>query len=262
MDFSLNYVWIQAVRLPVPESGQAITCPIPKGLMDNIHDTAQEHPDASINIWVDIYGIGGHPAPIMQSLNDLRTAPNIMFKALDNIPAYTTNPLFELPFDGFENPKATIWQQVDLARVYVLRDCLVNGDEDAAIYSDMDIIFQPKVVDILNSWGMVTNTSSCILDGMSLSENQLFGFQKNRLGFLINSLLPETARYIENGHNGWRGHVEVFGQDSQFLADAAIDFSDIILSVNCIEGAEGIKTSYQKKPPFFTSLFQSAPQQP
>lgn len=244
MDFSLNYVWRQAEKLSVPKREQKITCPIPQKLMDNVVGTARQYSPMSVNLWVDIYGIGGHSNAIMQELNGLDAAQNITFKALDTIPAYRINSLFEKPFDGFENAKGTIWQQVDLARLYVLRECLLNGKEEAALYADMDVIVPPGVFDIVEKCGMVTNVSS--KNYLALAENQLFGFSKDRLLFLLSDLLPETAKFIKDGHNGWRGHVDVFCEDSSQLKASGLSFDAVGLEISCIEEADDIKKSYQK----------------
>lgn len=217
--------------------------------MDNVADMAHEHPDVPVNIWVDVYGMGGHPDRIMGALNGLGFAPNITFKALDSIPAYTNTPLFSKPFNGFTDYKATVWKQVDLARLYVLRECLVHGTEDAAIYADMDVIVPDEAFGIVEQHGMVTNIHPGFSEGL-LAENQLFGFSKSRLNFLLSELLPKTAWFIEyDEHNGWRGHTEVFAEESDALSKIGLDFNSIALKVACIKDAKDVKHSYQDRKP-------------
>jgi hypothetical protein len=248
--FSLNYVWFQAVKRPTPDAGERITCPIPNALMNNVRETAKRFPLSPINIWADIYGVGNNSNRIMQALNDQESIPNICFKPLDDIPVYTTNPLFELPFDGFDDAKATLWRQVDLSRLYALREALVQDPSRSAIYADMDVIIPHTGLNILTQQGMVTNASAKMLDGLPLSENQFFGFSQQHLGFLLDELLPVTAEHIQQGDNGWHGHAKVFANASDALKRSGIDYRDIICSVDYIADAMAVKKSYQSTPRF------------
>lgn len=109
INLSLNCVWIQAVRLGIPEKEDLITCPIPEDFIKNIEDIAARFPDLPVNIWVDIYGVGNNAERLMCSLNQIPTQPNICFKALDGMADYKTNSLFEKPSEDIRYAYDPIW---------------------------------------------------------------------------------------------------------------------------------------------------------
>ena len=212
VDFSLNFVWIEATRLDVPETINAVTCPVPSELMANVEKIAAHNPDLTISLWVDIYGIGGHPERIIDAMNEPLEEPNVTIKPLDSIPSYTVNPLFRRKSVTLTNSHDPIWQQVDLARLFVLKHCLITEDKDAAIYSDMDrnltkdFFVRAKSLDeaqeILAREGIVIGKE----DGCHI-ENQFIGIAQSQMQFLTEVLIPKTIGSISGGLNGWEGHV-------------------------------------------------------
>lgn len=213
VDFSLNFVWIQATRLNLPETLDEVVCPVPTELMINVEDIAAQNPDVPVSLWVDIYGIGGHPERVIGAMHESVKEPNVTIKPLDSIPAYTTNPLFEKESISYGNPFDPIWQQVDLARLYVIRHCLITEGRDAAIYSDMDRNLNARpllsanpfkaALKILSDKGIVIGRDKA----MTNPENQFIGVAQSQMSFLTDVLMPKTARSIEEGKNGWEGHV-------------------------------------------------------
>ncbi|MEM9468879.1 MAG: hypothetical protein AAF988_01830 [Pseudomonadota bacterium] len=213
LDFSLNFVWIQATRLKLPCELDGPICPIPSALMANVEDIADKNPTVPVSVWVDIYGIGNHPDRVIDCIQHGVSAPNIVIKPLDGIPAYTVNPLFEKKSVSLSNTFDPLWQQVDLARLYVLRHCLVEEEPTAAIYSDMDRDLTTErhfetcallnALDTLEDQGIVVGKEW----GISNPENQFIGVSKSSLSFLTDTLIPRTAESIHQGKNGWEGHV-------------------------------------------------------
>lgn len=260
MQFSLNFVWKQAIPKALPEES-ALSCPIPDDLIANVENIARTYPELPINIWVDIYGIGNHPVRLMQALDENIAFPNIKFNALDSISAYTTNPLFEKPFNGFEHPHAVIWQQVDLARLYVLNHLLVSEPDKGVIYSDMDRRLTPnireKLIEIsalstedtpsihflkasakLSRHGMVVGKDR----GHSHPENQFIGFKPTRLRFLRDELVPKTAGSIAEGNNGWVGHARALTKCA--LSKHGLTQDDVFQVIPTIDPGKKIKKAY------------------
>ncbi len=268
MDFSLNYVWIQAVKFPSPEEDQEIACPIPQGLFSNIIKAANDNPDVPIRIWVDIYGIGGHPAPVMQSLNSLnslKSAPNITFKSLDSIPAYQTDPLFEKPHVDFEHPYDPIWQQVDLARLYVLRQELLNDNVDTAIYADMDMVLpslrQGRFYNIIDQYGICLSRFCRNPDVPNGTlENDFFAFDRNfGREYLMSRMIPTTQDAIREGLNGWEAICQANSSSYLFSALGIDHIDEIVVPLFSVADDRKIKASYQSKV-FSPSPVLSAPQ--
>lgn len=210
--------------------------------MDNVVEIANNFTEIPINIWIDIYGIGNHPDRIMADLNQMHQQPNITFKALDSIPAYTTNPLFEKKSVNMKDPHDPLWQQVDLARLYVLRECLTTEEPRGAIYADMDMDISTdtllKAEYLLDNFGAITGRPSKKF-GL---ENQFFGVAKHQLSFLVNELIVASADSIRDGNNGWAGHIRSF---REFQTRLGVRRNDVILKVDSIPDAAKIKESYQ-----------------
>lgn len=251
MDFSLNYVWIQAVRLTVPEDDGLITCPIPKGLMDNVINIAKAYPDMPVSLWVDIYGAGNNTPRILNALNDQNEAPNITFKSLDDIPVYKVDPLFQKLHEDFEHPYDPIWQQVDLARLYVLRHELLREDTCGVIYADMDMVLPDvrsiRFNDITDRYGICFGRffRSAITE-CGTFENQFFalsqGFGK---AYLMSHLIPYTQDSIMQDLNGWDAIWSVVNEPDIYKALGIESIDDIAVAVTSLVNAENIKQSYQ-----------------
>jgi len=244
-NFSLNYAWRQATSFSKPLTMDEIQCPIPDGLMANVNEIAERFPYTQNNIWVDIYGIGNHSNLIMNELNKMASAPNITFKPLDQISAYVTNPLFEIPSQDITHPHDPLWQQVDLLRLHVLREELSGGNFDGAVYADMDMDITEEVIEragmIIDNFGFVAARKS---EG-AMIENQFFGLNRHQIDFLTYTLIGHTEDSIEEGKNGWYGHLKAVDSFQMLKLNGR---SDNVMVVKAIKEAQRIKKSYQKAP--------------
>ncbi len=233
MDFSLNYVWIQATRLPLPNKNSTPLCPIPASLISNIENMARTYNEAAINIWVDIYGFGAHSTSITDNLNKKFAHPNITVHTLECIPEYK-NSIFRENHTNFEDEASPIWKQVDLARLYILKERLTNGNENFALYSDLDIILEDRALKILKEKGIFISKEDYLV------ENQMIGFSKQNLPFLVQKLIPQTLTAIENDMNGWDGCVQAFKQQGHVY-----DAPGLSTTMRKIPNAKAVKRSYQ-----------------
>lgn len=265
MQFSLNYVWIQAVRMSVPDCDNKITCPIPQELMDNINATAIANPDSYVSIWVDICGPGYNSPRILGSLNEEVEQSNVKFCSLDDIPVYKVDPLFTKKHEDFEDPYDPIWQQLDLARLYVLRHQLLSNPDEGAIYIDNDLIFPDldgeRFQNILAKHNICFGRFFRSKDTeYGTFENQFFavgqGFGKR---YLMSHLIPYTQDSIRQSLNGWDAIWSVVQEPDLYKTLDIRDIDEVMIDTYPIHEHVNIKRSYQKPN---RALAQSSPPQP
>lgn len=238
MNYSINHVWIQAVRIP---KSNVETCPIPDGLIANAREIARTHDGVPVNIWVDICGVGQTDADIITKLNEQETAPNITFKSLDEVPKYIEDPFFRLPPQTQSN---LFWDQADIARVRVIEHLLEKNE--AAIYSDMDMnLFDrhfSRALRILKEHSAVVGLDG----GKGGLENQFFGFKPEKQAFVSNVLLRKDDNFFEYYDIFLRSfdpkHAQPYGIDRKQIETPMYEISD----------ARRIKRSYQKLGIHFT----------
>lgn len=265
MQFSLNYVWIEAARLPLPRADEVCMSTIPAGLLNNIVAAAQMYPELQVSLWVDVYGVGNHPERILNGLNSQAAMPNIKIRALDEIPVYRVDPLFEKVHEDFEDPYDAIWQQLDVARLYVLRHQLLNDETKGVIYMDNDLSvpemnngkFSEIMCDHDICFGRFCKDTSS-KDGVF--ENQFFAFgQDFGKRYLMSHLIPYTQDAVRRGLNGWDAMWKIVSDYDLFETLGIEDLDEIMINVYPIPNHLEIKRSYQK--PNRVSA-QSVPQQP
>jgi len=65
MSFSLNFVWISAVREPSLKPEDVLSCPIPDLYQSNVARIAQSMPSLPITVWLDVAGVGNNSVEIV-----------------------------------------------------------------------------------------------------------------------------------------------------------------------------------------------------
>jgi len=235
MNYSLNHVWIQAVRL---QKQDALSCPIPDALIENTRINAAANIGVPVNIWVDLCGVGETDSDVITMLNAQESAPNITYRSLDEITRYKTDPLFKIKPQDQEK---IIWEQVDVARLLVLEHML-DSSKEAAIYSDMDMNLQDsrfhKALGILEEFGAVVME----LHDHGGLENGFFGFKQSKKAFLSEELLDAEAEkptglttYYDIFYAAFEGRTEQYG----------FSLDEVSTPVLQLENAALIKQNYQ-----------------
>lgn len=244
MQYSLNFLWRQAVSLPVPGDGDKITCPIPQDLIANVREIAEYYPKIPLGIWVDIYGVGQNSSILMDSLTAEESASNIKFYSLDTVKKYFNDPLFKRPFDGYNHMGANIWEQIDFAKNLVI-DRVLELSGVAAIFSDMDMNLKSeeftRALSILEREGAVVGES--IVDNIPNLENQFFGFSQKRQNFLGEVLAYQSAEEVGEPDEYTRF---IYSFDPEVAEDYGIVRERITTGIPKIPNWRAVKDSYQK----------------
>jgi hypothetical protein len=223
MRVTLNFLWINAVKIPAPyEGGHALN-----QLPENFYTSPSRLPHTPIQLWVDLQGAGKNQPFVAQTLEQDIGHPNVHVRLLDEIPAYTNTQLFSRAAspqdDHNDTPNAdeldayeqTFWQQIDLAKLLVLQQALDEGAE-AAIFADMDLVLTDEeekfeaAQKILKSQGVVVGMMQGLM-GLSGIENQFAGFAAHARALLDCELVPRTVEAIElMEDNGFDTFQDVF----------------------------------------------------
>lgn len=280
MNLSLNFIWIAATQRNIPEP-----------LMVNARAIADKYPKVTINIWLDMCGVGNNTPALLQRMNKECSDFNITFQSLDEIPEYTINPLFRKPHVNLKKANDPLWQRVDLARLLVLDYVLTHHDFDDAIYSDLDInltkSFQETFTEFVTS---PDNTAASEIEGEFIThnfsapaafltasdtlnehglvvgrkalgrgvENHFIGIGRDKVSFLRDVMINETRAFIGKGFNGWDGLIAAL--EDRHLAQLCLSHEDILVTTPTIDPDKVIKQQYLGNP---TPLpVQSLHQQP
>ncbi|MEM6812052.1 MAG: hypothetical protein AAF549_06265 [Pseudomonadota bacterium] len=257
MKFSLNFVWINAVK-HVANDSAALSCPIPQIYQENVARISSENPDIPITIWMDLYGPGKNTTALIEGAGKASNIPDITFRSLDEVASFTTNPLFRKHPVDLDRPYDPLWQQTDLARLIVIDKIIASGEFDAALYSDFSREITPEILKTaerkLKKYGVVVGDGRAYEDPTLLSflgqdysdghrvENQFFGFRQNQLSFFREGVVFFSSRSIATGANGWEGFSDAFNRYG--LEAHGLSLNDIAMTVPRSPNARSAKAFY------------------
>ena len=156
MKTSVNYMWIQAVKLDRGNT-PAGSCPIPERFLRNAFDQAAKFPDIDTTIWYDFYGAGENIRSRTRALNKYHMPDNVKFRSLDEMDSYVSDPMFldkHTKHKGYHSP---IWSQVDWARILLINKILHDKKQkyDHVLYADMDFDLPEDTFKTLHEKGFV-----------------------------------------------------------------------------------------------------------
>lgn len=243
---TLNYVWINAVRQPLPGGKilpflpeAEVKCPIPRRYIEQARRVRDNFPDLEINIWMDAYRRSDKQGELSEAFAEVSGLKGVNFRGLREIMRYRENPLFKKEGKVGKHSLGTIWKQVDLARLLVLQHQM-TGRGGVQIYSDFDMsefLDGPEALEKISNTGFLFDAGPIKpKEGSLYLENRFIGMDSAHVlsGRLIDILVQDTEAEFEkirfSNSNGWQVFCQrIRGFHKEHLAH--IPFTDMTMFV-------------------------------
>jgi hypothetical protein len=209
---TLNYLWINRIA-------QDASTNLPDHYLQNAIRTANRNSDTITRIWIDF--ARATPDSLEKIRREIRRAhAPIELCDLRTIARYRNEAVFDK--DTHEHPKhidasglayspstATIWRQVDYAKLLLVAEDMERGDVTHSFFSDFDVLnlnlANPEINHMLTTHGIViAREMSARAASDGTPENSFFGFdcvgQKN---FMLDVVLPNTREELDYANGFW-----------------------------------------------------------
>jgi hypothetical protein len=132
-----NLVWI---GLAMANEGGSFASPLPAEYIENLRETAISNPECVVVLWMDSKRLTITQQKFLEHKKS-EMPLNVQIKDLRTIRAYDKENLYNAETrdpNWRRDYHATIWSQVDAARLLVCLECLKSGYKSVA-YADMDL---------------------------------------------------------------------------------------------------------------------------
>jgi hypothetical protein len=199
----VNYLWVDAAPWKSSGPGDA-QCGVRLSAIDKAYENARKYPDAQVLMWIDFSRMDAKAQRCVQQHYADNAPDNVTLKDLSTLADYRQASV-ALPETDHSKTR-----RPDLARLYVMRDCLRTMPEKTYVmYCDLDVedvrIGCPKSQRILGRHGMVHTYVTSLNKpekGKFLGLGYMI-FRRDMAGPFLAELIPTAERHmLKDGHPG------------------------------------------------------------
>ncbi len=223
----VNYLWIFKDKIyQDPDGDEDTLSKVPLSEIAQAIDNANMYPDADVKIWLDFTQLDPMTKFWVESfVYDGATHKNIEVCDLNDIPEYRYSEVMHPDPEDYRMPG--IWEQVDLAKLYVIDHAFRTTGARDVYFADFDIedigIEAERHKDIMDEFefvfgsapvpprepGETGSTVGTLSNGRKL-ENQFMGFRHGDMSRRLRTeLIPDTTYSAQEQRvNGWWDVVE------------------------------------------------------
>jgi hypothetical protein len=191
---------------------QGFHLPMPANYIEAVCRASRNNPHADVHLWMDFERLNADQIAYMRQRFQEQGSPNLELKNLRDIPAYSSENLFNQNNASFtwraELKHDVIWRQVDAAKILI---CLQGDQYEQTFFADLDFaaieIKDPFLQNTMQKYGLLVRGTIDLEAETAFLENQAWGFVSARKP-LFAEIYRQTLTDAYEGFNGYSAFVK------------------------------------------------------